>query len=400
MSNVNYVIHEDGMPVMISAESDFDSMDTEEILKDYPYIIESMNNEEYYLENEMCFVFEELVYENKVVGFATFELHDQLTLVLTECYVLPEFRGKQIFFNEICKMIFSAPQFGILQPTRNLVELLIDYSFAKKVNDDIVVSGIDFYFDEWDVKSNMRNEISNETLLSNFYDLGICSTILVDSGEVIYHNLLENDLRKYGERKELTEEYFKGTAELFFKNQNEFEKLLHELKEELPREKWGYEVIVGDGEGLSDFMQEIVDNEIISQNRALEIKQQLIKEYEAGEISDEDIDERVTKLILGEMPDSMLFEEFQEFLDSPEAEDEDIQIMKEFFDMISDNKELGASIFNAVLSDDENEFENLIVNAMNDDEEFSNKFLELVDDHDEMNCNCLMESIWICLLLV
>ena len=144
MSNVNYVIHEDGMPVMISAESDFDSMDTEEILKDYPYIIESMNNEEYYLENEMCFVFEELVYENKVVGFATFELHDQLTLVLTECYVLPEFRGKQIFFNEICKMIFSAPQFGILQPTRNLVELLIDYSFAKKVNDDIVVSGIDF----------------------------------------------------------------------------------------------------------------------------------------------------------------------------------------------------------------------------------------------------------------
>lgn len=383
MSNVNYVIHEDGMPVMISAESDFDSMDTEEILKDYPYIIESMNNEEYYLENEMCFVFEELVYENKVVGFATFELHDQLTLVLTECYVLPEFRGKQIFFNEICKMIFSAPQFGILQPTRNLVELLIDYSFAKKVNDDIVVSGIDFYFDEWDVKSNMRNEISNETLLSNFYDLGICSTILVDSGEVIYHNLLENDLRKYGERKELTEEYFKGTAELFFKNQNEFEKLLHELKEELPREKWSYEVIVGDGEGLSDFMQEIVDNEIISQNRALEIKQQLIKEYEAGEISDEDIDERVTKLILGEMPDSMLFEEFQEFLDSPEAEDEDIQIMKEFFDMISDNKELGASIFNAVLSDDENEFENLIVNAMNDDEEFSNKFLELVDDHDE-----------------
>ena len=195
--------------------------------------------------------------------------------------------------------------------------------------------------------------------------------------------MLENDLRKYGERKELTEEYFKDIVELFFKYQSEFEKLILELKEELPQEKWGYDVIVGEGEGLSEFMQGIVDNEIVSHDRALEIKQQLITEYEAGEITDDDVDERLTALLLGEMSDSILFEGFQEFLDSPEADGEDMQIMKEFFDVIGANEELGASIFNAILSDDESEFENLIVNAMNNDEEFSNRFLELADDYDE-----------------
>ena len=147
--------------------------------------------------------------------------------------------------------------------------------------------------------------------------------------------------------------------------------------------KWGYDVIVGEGEGLSEFMQGIVDNEIVSHDRALEIKQQLITEYEAGEITDDDVDERLTALLLGEMSDSILFEGFQEFLDSPEADGEDMQIMKEFFDVIGANEELGASIFNAILSDDESEFENLIVNAMNNDEEFSNRFLELADDYDE-----------------
>ena len=383
MSKANYVTREDGIPVMITAESDFDCIDLEEILDDYPYITESMNEEEYCLESELCFAFDELLFENKVVGFAAFELHGQHTLLLTDCYILPEFRGKQLFFNEICKMIFSAPQFGILQPTRNVVQLLIDYSFAKKVSDDIVVSGIDFYVNSWDVKSNKSEKIFHEIPASNFYDLGICSTILVDADEVIYHNLLDKDLIKYGERKELTEDYFNATAEFFFNNQSEFEKLIMELKEELPQEKWGYDVIVGEGEELSEFMQSIVDNEVLSYDNALEIKQQLIREYESGEITEDDIDDRFTHLLMGKMSYSQSFEEFQDFIDSPEVDGEDMQVIKELFDVIGDDEELRSSIFNAILSDDESKFENLIINAMNNDEEFSRKFLELADDYNQ-----------------
>lgn len=383
MSKVNYVIREDGMPLMISGESEFDFIETADTLKNYPYIIESMNNEEYYLENDICFIFDELIYENKVVGFATFELYDQSVLMLTECYILPEFRGKQIFFNEISKMIFSAPQFGILQPTRDIVELLIRYSYAKNVTDDIVASGIDFYFNEWDAKSNKRDEISADILLSNFYDLKICSSIIAYDDEIIYHDLLENDLRKYGERKELSEDYFKDLSKLFFKNKDEFEKLINELKEELPQEELGFDEIIGEGEGLSELMQGIVDNEIISYDRALEIKQQLLQEYECGEITDEDMDKRLTELILDDVNGLGLFEDFQDTLDLIETNDEDSEAIKGFFELIGDNEELSENIFKAMLLDDENEFENLIINEMNNNEEFFNKFVGLVESYDE-----------------
>lgn len=366
------------MPIMITPESDFDFLDTDEILNGYPYILESMNEEEYYLENDLCFAFDEIVYENRVVGFATFELHDESVLMLTECYILPEFRGKKLFFNELSKMIFSAPEFGILQPTRNVVELLIDYSYAKKVSDDIVVSAVDFYFDNFDARSDIRDEIEEDIPCSNFYDLSIASTILVCDGEVIYHSLLENDLRKYGMRKELNEDYFKGVREFLLKNQGEFESLIDELKDGLPEEKLGYDIIIGDGEGLSEFMQGLVENEIVSYKKALEIKEQLIREYESGQLTDDSIDERLAVLLLGEMQDSLMSEGFQELLDFPE--NDDAQLMKEFFEVIGDNEELGADIFNAILSDDEEGFENIIFSAMDSDDEFSNRMMDLIED--------------------
>lgn len=107
MSKINYITREDGMPAMITAESDYDFIDTEEILEDYPYLIDSMNRENYYIENDFCFAFDELLYENKVVGFATFELNEKSVLILNECYIMPEFRSKGIFFDEICKMLFQ-----------------------------------------------------------------------------------------------------------------------------------------------------------------------------------------------------------------------------------------------------------------------------------------------------
>ena len=39
-----------------------------------------------------------------------------------------------LFFNELCTMILSSPTFGILKPTHDLVEILIEFAFAKKVN--------------------------------------------------------------------------------------------------------------------------------------------------------------------------------------------------------------------------------------------------------------------------
>ena len=377
MSKIDYVIREDGSAKLFSADPEVEFLDATDILEDYPYIVDSMEAEGYYMENDLCYLFDEILFENKVVGFATFQIRNKNEVILTECYILPQYRGNRLFFNELSKFLFVSPNFGILQPTKNIVELLISYAYAKKVTDDIVVSAFDFYFDDIYAESNKKELFSQEELpVSNFYDLSICSTIFVEDGEVIYHDLVENDLNNYGKRKDLTNDYFDNIIALFRENQKEYDELIIELKNELPQEKLDYDVIVGHEEGLSVFMQGFVDNEILSYDKAVEIKQQLIREYEAGEITDETIDDRLSELVLEESPD------LKELMTSPDASGID-----ELFELIGDNKELGEKILNAIFSDDLEEFYNLIFNEMNENEEFFKKFInyanQISDDDDD-----------------
>ena len=378
MSKINYITREDGSPKLFSVETEFDFLDLDEILEDYPYILDSMENEEeYYIENDICSFFDEILFENKVVGFATYDTRNMTDLLLCECYILPEFRGKKLFFDEICKMIFIAENFGILQPTRNIVDLLVDYSFAKNVTEDIVVSGIPFYFDEIDAKSYKNRELDEDEMdPSYFYDLSINSTISVDNDDIIYHNLLENDLRRHGKRKELDESYFTNIKDFF--TENDFDDVIEELIENLPQIKFGYDEIIGNSEGLSDYMQSIVDNGMISYDKAIEIKQQLISEFESGQLKDEDIDERFTVLISNELNDSLQLD-FMNDLSNFDSENEDEQMLKAFFNLIGQDEKLTENVFNAMINDDFNEFEKLMMNAM-EDEKFSDEFITLVEN--------------------
>lgn len=369
MSKIDYIIRNDSNSRLISAENEFDFLDLDEILENYPYILDSMEKEGYYIENEICSFFDEIIFENKVVGFAAFETRNMTNLMLVECYIMPEFRGNRLFFDEICKMIFVSNNFGILQPTRNIIDLLLDFSFAKNITENIVVSGIPFYFDDIDAKSYKNRELDEDEMEpSYFYDLSINSTIYVDNDDVIYHDLLENDLKRHGLRKELNESYFTNIRDFF--TENNFDDLIEELKENLPHVKFGYDEIIGHGNGLSEYMQSIVDDDVISYEKAIEIREQLIKEFESGKINDENIDDRLTFLISHEVLGTM------------DDGDDEIQMVKDFFEIIGEDDELALNIFNAILDDDHEEFENLMINAM-EDEKFSEDFLSLVEEMDD-----------------
>ena len=384
MSNINYVIREEEGPNLISAESEWDFLDLEEILKDYPYIFDAMEKEEYYVENDICSFFDELIFENKVVGFAAFEVRNEKHLLLTECYILPEFRGNRLFFDEICKMIFVGPNFGILQPTRNIVELLVDYAFAKNVTENIVVSAIDFHFDDFDAKSTKKRELDEDEMEpSNFYDLSINSTVFVDGDEVIYHDLLENDFIKNGSRNELTDDYFNNLVDFFSKNEDELNDLIVELKEELPHIDFGFNEVVGNGDGLTEFMQGMVDDDLISYGEALKIKEQLTDEYGAGEIDDDNVTERLISLIYRQQFPFSNFDEFKEIINLEESDDEDINVIKDFVNLIGDNSELGNDVLEAVLTGNGEDFESLIVSKMANDETFLNNFLDLANEYGE-----------------
>ena len=373
MAKIDYIIRENEIPLRIYGKSVYDIQDTDEILDDYPYIKRSMNKENFYIKHDICSVFTELLYENKVVGFATYNQESPVMSILTEYYILPEFREKKILYEEIIKNITFVPEFGILEPSRDLVELLIEYSFAEKVTEDIVVSGIDFYFDEFEAKSDKRKDLSSEeNLSSNYYDLGICSTILFDGNEIIYHNSLENDLRKYGKREKLNKKYFKNMKKLFSKNGDDYEIIIQKLKEEMPR-IMSYDEIIGEGEGLSSFMQQMVDNELVSYEQALKIRQDLISEYESGKITDKNINEKLMWKVINEQKD---------------ITSSDSEILAEFNNILADKEEISEDLIKAVLSDDLEQFENIIINAMSKDEEFSDRFTRFMnmvnDDYDQL----------------
>lgn len=383
MSKINYVCREDGQSNLISAESEWDFLDLEEILEDFPYILKAMEEDGYYIENDICTFFDEIVFENNVVGFATFETRNDAYLMLTECFIMPEFRGKRLFFDEICKMIFVGTNFGILQPTRNVVDLLLDYAFAKNVTENIVVSGIPFYFDDFDAKSTKDKQLDEDEMNpSHFYDLSINSTIYVDGDEVIYHQLLENDLRKHGSRVELSDDYFNNLIRFF--GENEFEELIEELKGELPKVEFGFKEVVGHGMGLSDFMQGMVNDDLMSFDEAMKIKEQLTREYEMGEINDDNVADRLISLITTDYSPFGNFSEFKELLNSEDdIEDEDFYAIKDFVNIIGDNEELGNGILEAMINDDEESFERLIMDAMANDEDFLDNFLNFANGYSE-----------------
>uniref|UniRef100_UPI003890CDFE hypothetical protein n=1 Tax=Methanobrevibacter sp. TaxID=66852 RepID=UPI003890CDFE len=141
-----FIIRNDDNPKIIHNDL-ADYLDVESILKkDYEYIYESILNEGFILENKLGDVFKEILFENKVVGFAFCELNSQTNFVLNEIYILPEFRGNSLFLLEINILLAAGNSLSILQPTKNLVELLIHYGFAFKLSENIVASAISFNF--------------------------------------------------------------------------------------------------------------------------------------------------------------------------------------------------------------------------------------------------------------
>ena len=167
------------------------------------------------MENNWGDVFKEILFENKVVGFTFYELNSPTNFILNEIYILPEFRGNSLFLLEINILLVAGNSLTILQPTKNIVEILIHYGLAYKLSENIVASAISFDFKNEDVLSNSNEEFDDEQIMSsNIYDLDIRSILLLMDistpgwNIIYYHEELENDFKRYGKRKPLNKSYF------------------------------------------------------------------------------------------------------------------------------------------------------------------------------------------------
>ena len=114
----------------------------------------------------------EVLYENNVVGFAIYnrkgiEEHKEFPNLITLdlIYILPEFRGKGVMYDEIKDIMSLHPNwaFSIDCPNYHIIKSLIKNSYAVKLNEDIVFLG----------DTPISAQINGDTYLYPLYDLRI-----------------------------------------------------------------------------------------------------------------------------------------------------------------------------------------------------------------------------------
>ena len=269
-----------------------DTLDVVDILRNhYPYILKSMEDEEFFLKYDECNLFKELLYERKVVGFCSYDFSREfITASLNNIYVLQEYRGNKLFLNELLKTMEEHNKPSIMEPTRLVVELLISYGFACKVTENLVASAIEFVIPESHVLSNA--EYKNEELSTHFYDLNIsrCIHILdLEESHVAYSSAMNYDLINYDAPISIEEDYFAYISALFRENDVELMNAVLTLEDNLPIKNYTLEEVIGNDDEFSPYIESLIDDAHVTCEKALAIKQQIREEYEAGMILNESL---------------------------------------------------------------------------------------------------------------
>ncbi|WP_298501196.1 hypothetical protein [uncultured Methanobrevibacter sp.] len=290
---MDYLIRDGNTQKVFLTESTLDVCD---ILKThYRYIYDAIRDEGILLKANECNLFKELVFENKVVGFCSYDFSREfITAALNNIYVLPEFRGNNLFFEELERTMVEYNKPSIVEPTRLVVELLIKHGLAERITDNLVASSLEFIVPGDHVMSNRQYETSEE-LSTHFYDLNMAASIHfldVDEGIIAYSSPLNYDIIHYGcmeNRDKLDENYFDELKEYFIEHDVEIMNVLMDLEEKLPVKSYTLEEVVGGENEFSHYIESLIDDAHVTYDRAFQIKQQMIEEYEAGMIVNESL---------------------------------------------------------------------------------------------------------------
>ena len=290
---MNYLIRKNNIQKVYLTENTLDVMEI--LSENYDYIADSMNREGFSIISPVCSLFKELVYDTKVVGFCSYDYSRQfMTSALNNIYVLPEFRGKGLFLEELTKTMKEHNKPSIVEPTRLVVELLVKYGFAKRITDSIVACSFEFIIPGEQVLSNVDYD-SSEELATHFYDLKICASIHfldLEKSHFAYSSPLNYDIDHYDcldMRNQIDDDYLNNLKELFINQDGNLINTVMELEDNLSVKSYTLEEIIGEGDELSPYIESLIDDAHVTHQKALEIKNQIREEYEAGMILNESL---------------------------------------------------------------------------------------------------------------
>lgn len=286
---MDYLVRQNNVQKVFLTESTLDVVD---ILKTYyGYIHDSIQNEGFILKYDSCSLFKELVFDSKVVGFCSYDYSREfITSALNNIYILPEYRGNGIFRRELEKTMLEHNKPSIMEPTRQVVELLIGYGFATRITDSLVASAIEFVVPPEHVMSN--GDYAEEELSTHFYDLSVCRCVHVldmSKGHIAYSLPLNHDIIRYDVFKEIDDEYVNELINTFLQNHQLFTETLISLEDALPVKSYTLEEVIGDGDEFSFYIESLIDDAHVTRSRAFEITEQIRNEYEEGILCDESL---------------------------------------------------------------------------------------------------------------
>ena len=300
---MEYIIRENSID---SIKPNFEGRLLSDVLKnDYGYIYESMKADNYEIRFEPYSLFLELVDDSKVVGFVTFYVPQPSSMNLTETYVLPGFESKNLLLNSFLSLLGSGSTISIVEPTRDIIDFLIANNFAAKITDSLVTSAVTFDMMPEDMEGNYH--LSGVVPSTTLYDLNLCSPIFLHNistpgvCEIFYLKVNPADDKKYNAskfRKSVDiDEYLWNIKEEFLENGDEFNSVLYDLMDSLPRSSLDYNEIIGEGDELSDYFEGMIVDGIADRETAVKIRNQLKREYENEEVTDDGLAMRVTFLL-------------------------------------------------------------------------------------------------------
>ena len=218
--NYNYIKRNNNEFKLIT-DKEIKTNSTTNLLKQrYNYILQSMKKENYNIEYDNFGILQEIIDDNKVVGIISFiclESFDN-SLCINEVYILPEHRKKGLFYQTLLNLL-SQPNIRISlnNPNRKIINLLIKYEFAKKLDNNLVISYIDFYvnYSKRYVNKNIEEyyklfekENQKNLIKSNFYDLNINSCIFFDFENILNFNENPAFIEKARNQDSIKEKYF------------------------------------------------------------------------------------------------------------------------------------------------------------------------------------------------
>lgn len=275
----------------------------EDILKSkYDSIYDSMIEEKFVLNVDNCNIFNEIRFKEKVVGFSTYTIINDSHLLLTNIYILPSFRGNKLFNKELSRILEEGYVISIHEPNKIVVTALVNYGYAEKVNDTLVVSAINFNIDiENIVPKNSQLNRDVFLNLTNLYDLDLCASLLfnIENNETfeVHYAISEHDNEKVSlESKDIfNKDYFENIVNILTRRDLEIERRLLLLRENLPSVNLEIKELFSSD--LADIFMDYVNEGLVTLNEIKKIKQQLFIDLTRSTIRKQSIPLRLKYLV-------------------------------------------------------------------------------------------------------